>query len=63
LALTMWPAPCALSKARRVGGSPMKQLIERDAKGERYPRYRKRYWKPERNPRQLRLPFWEKSKK
>ena len=41
---------------RRVGGLPTKQLIERNAKGERYERYRKRHWFLY-DPRQLRLPF------
>jgi len=39
----------------------MKQLIEGDAKGERYPRHRKKYWKPERDRRQLWLPFFKKN--
>jgi hypothetical protein len=35
----------------------MKPLIERDAKGERYPRHRKRHWYLWVDPRQLRFPF------
>jgi hypothetical protein len=34
----------------------MKLLIERNAKGERYERYRKRHWYLY-DPRQLRFPF------
>jgi hypothetical protein len=36
----------------------MKQLTERNAKGERYPRYRRRLWVWH-NPQQLLLPFDE----
>jgi len=46
-------SPC---RARRVGGSPTKQLIEPGAKGERYARHRKRHWARS-DPRQLKLPF------
>src|SRR5580693_4407052 len=46
------------SMAHPAGGLLMKQLTERNAKGERYPRYRRRLWVWH-NPQQLLLPFDE----